>query len=146
VNIRILSCLTDFKGTQVHKSKLYLGIRYLMTKLGKQRIFKQIILIHRSTGSWNIASWKGLIRIIELTPCSSQDYLKLNHMTKSVVQTLLELSQAWCPDHFPWEPLLVTDHPLLQNLNSNSKHPNSKGKPTVVTLNLKSCQEKRNKI
>lgn len=29
------------------------------------------------------------------TPCSSQDYLKLNHMTESIVQILLELRQAF---------------------------------------------------
>ena len=33
-------------------------------------------------------------------------------MTKSIVQTLLELRQAWCHDHFPGEPFPVTDHPL----------------------------------
>ncbi|KAK4818862.1 hypothetical protein QYF61_020081 [Mycteria americana] len=39
------------------------------------------------------------------------DYLKLNHTTKSIVQMLLELWQAWCRDHFPGEPVPVTDHP-----------------------------------
>jgi len=28
---------------------------------------------------------------LNLTPCSLQDYLKLNHMTKSIIQMLLEL-------------------------------------------------------
>lgn len=37
----------------------------------------------------------------------SQDYLKLNHTTKSIVRMLLELWQAWClpgkpEENFPW--------------------------------------------
>ena len=35
-------------------------------------------------------------------------------MTKSVVQTLLELWQAWCRDHLPGEPVPVTNHPLSE--------------------------------
>ena len=42
------------------------------------------------------------------TPCSSQDSLHLNHMTKSIVQMLLELWQAWCHDHLAGEPVPVT--------------------------------------
>ena len=33
-------------------------------------------------------------------------------MTKSIVQTLLELCRAWCRDHFPGEPVPGTDYPL----------------------------------
>ncbi|GAB0194069.1 myocardial zonula adherens protein [Grus japonensis] len=33
-------------------------------------------------------------------------------MTESVIQTLLELSQARCCDHFPGEPVPVPNHPL----------------------------------
>lgn len=32
------------------------------------------------------------------TPCFLQDYLNLNHMRKSVIQTLLEPWQIWCHD------------------------------------------------
>lgn len=39
--------------------------------------------------SWNVSSWKGPVRLTE----SSQDCLKLNHITKSFIQTLLELGR-----------------------------------------------------
>lgn len=45
-------------------------------------------------------------------PCSSWDCLKPNHMTKSIVQTLLENWQAWCHNHFLGEPVPVINHPL----------------------------------
>lgn len=35
-------------------------------------------------------------------------------MTKSIVQTLLELSQAWSNDQFPGEPVPVPEHPLSE--------------------------------
>ena len=60
--------------------------------------------------SQKISRWEGPIRIT----CSLQDYLNLNHMTKSVVQTVLELWQAGCCNHFPGEPAPVTDHPLSE--------------------------------
>ena len=35
-------------------------------------------------------------------------------MTKSIVQMLLELGQAWCHVHFPGDPVPVTGHPLSE--------------------------------
>lgn len=43
-----------------------------------------------------------------------QDHLKLNHGTKSITQMLLELSQAWCCDHFPEESVPVTNRLLSE--------------------------------
>jgi len=36
-------------------------------------------------------------------------------MTKSIVQTLLALWQAWCRHHFPGEPVPATDHPFSES-------------------------------
>lgn len=51
--------------------------------------------------SQNISSWKAPVRIIKPAPCSFQDNLKLNHMTKSIIQMCLELWQAQCCNHIP---------------------------------------------
>lgn len=48
------------------------------------------------------------------TSFSSQKYLKLNCLTKSIMQTLLEPCQAWCCHHFPGWPVPVTDHPVSE--------------------------------
>lgn len=45
----------------------------------------------------------------------AQSYLKLNHVTKNVIQMFLELRQAGCHDHFPGEAIPVTDDPLMSN-------------------------------
>jgi len=37
-------------------------------------------------------------------------------MTESFLQMLLELWQAQCHDHCPWETVLVPAHPLVRNL------------------------------
>lgn len=46
-------------------------------------------------------------------PCSSRYYLKLNHLTKGIIQMLFERWQVWCRGH-PGESVPVTDHPLSE--------------------------------
>ena len=41
---------------------------------------------------------------------------KSNPMPERTVQTLLELQQAWCHDHYPGEPVPVLSHPLVIKL------------------------------
>lgn len=48
------------------------------------------------------------------TPCSLQDYWKLNHMAKSFIQPLHEFCQAWDHDHFLGDPVPMTDHTLSE--------------------------------
>ncbi|GAB0202878.1 cAMP-dependent protein kinase inhibitor alpha [Grus japonensis] len=50
-------------------------------------------------------------------------------MTESVIQMLLELSQAQCCDHFPREPVPVPDHPL-----SEEPFPDIQPKPPRLQL------------
>lgn len=54
---------------------------------------------------------------MEPISCSTQDFLKINHMTKSIVQILLELRQSWCCGHLPGETVPVTNLFLMANLN-----------------------------
>lgn len=55
--------------------------------------------IQRVTESQNILSWKGPIRIIlsSCWPCTGHSNNPF--VPQSIVQMLLELSQAWCCDH-----------------------------------------------
>ena len=44
---------------------------------------------------------------------------KLNETSESIFQTLLELWQVWCHDHFPGALVSVTDHPFGEELSPN---------------------------
>lgn len=82
------------------------------------------VQIHRIK-SWNISKFEGTIRIIKYSPYFLQNNLRLNHMTKSSIQMLLELWQAQCSNNFPREPVLVIDHPPNEEpfLNAQPKLP-----------------------
>ena len=43
-----------------------------------------------------------------------QDHSKIRSICQGIVQTLLELWQAWRYDHFPWEAVPAPKHPLSE--------------------------------
>lgn len=66
--------------------------------------------------SQNMLSWKGSIRIIEsISWLFTRQPQESYQMPESAVQKLLVLCHAWCCDHFPREPVPVTNHPLGEN-------------------------------
>lgn len=73
------------------------------------QLFIYVSSSHKHKNHKNILCWKGPIRIVD---CSLQNYLKLNHITKSIVHMLLQLWQPWCHDHLPGEHIPVTNHLL----------------------------------
>lgn len=54
---------------------------------------------------------------------------KSNHTSENVVQMLLELQQAWCPDHFPGEHVPVPYQPL-----GEGSFPNMQSEPPLTQL------------
>lgn len=48
-----------------------------------------------------------------------QDHLKINHMTKGIIQKLFDLWQVWCPDHLLEKPVPVTF--LSEEVNFESR-------------------------
>lgn len=56
------------------------------------------------------------------TPASTQNHTKINHMSQSIIQMLLDLWQAQSRDHFPVEPLAVTSHYLSKEPFPNIQH------------------------
>lgn len=49
-----------------------------------------------------------------LTPWALEVYLKLNHMTQSIVEMIFELWQSWFCDHICKEPAPGNDHSLSE--------------------------------
>lgn len=65
-----------------------------------------------------IAKHSGLLMDqVKLLACCRKTQ-KSHQVPKSVVQTFLELRQAWCYDHFPWEP-----DPVLNNSLGEKRFP-----------------------
>lgn len=65
--------------------------------------------------SCNILSRKGIVTLWNSTPGSIQDNLKFK-LYESIIQTLLELQQSWCCDHYQGKHVPAADHPLVKNL------------------------------
>lgn len=89
-----------------------------------RRILKTTVTLHFS------ASWNHRISEVErdpqqsstLPPWPSQGYLKLNHVTKCIIQMLLELWQVWWHDHFLGESIPVINHSLGEGFFPNVQH------------------------
>ena len=60
-------------------------------------------LLNKCLYTLEYLKFKGTHKVHQVpTPCSSQDYLKLNHMTKSIIQVLLELLTGLVLWPLPW--------------------------------------------